>query len=245
MVNKTGPNESRSDFLDSLSQSVKGSVLPIIAEIKAHTPAHGDLLRNRTVENIAQRYERWGMPCLSVVTGHWFKGSPELLCRVSEATGLPILRKDFIVTRSGLERSRELGASAVLLTSQLIDGKTLGKLVPHALSLGLTPFIEVGSIEEIDEIRVDQETILAVCNRDIRTRETDDGDIGKSLDLLAAARSTGAGIVVSASAIENSGQAARLLKAGYDALLIGTAFLVAPDLDRILEEFHSALKSAR
>ena len=228
-------------FLEHLRQSRHDGTVPVIAEIKVYTPRSGVLLRDRTVESIAELYERSGMACLSVVTGHWFKGSPQLLQRVHEVTGLPILRKDFIVTRSALDRSKELGASAVLLTKQLIDNTALDKLVNYALSRGLTPFIEVGSAEEIAEIRVDQEAILAVCNRDIKTRETDDGDINKSLELLAAAKSTGAGMVVSASAIENSDQAKRLLESGYDALLIGTAFLQAPDLAEVLGDFRRIL----
>ncbi len=229
-------------FLESLRQSRCNGTVPVIAEIKVHTPKNGDLLRDRTVESVAEMYERSGMACLSVVTGHWFKGSPQLLSQVSEVTRLPILRKDFIVTRSGLEHSKELGASAVLLTKQLIDGSVLNKLSDYALSMGLTPFIEVGSAEEIAEIHIDQEAILAVCNRNIKTRETDDGDINKSLELLAAAKSTGAGLIVSASAIENSDQAKRLIESGYDGLLIGTAFLQAPDLARMLNEFCAALK---
>jgi len=230
-------------FFDGLSQSRQSGVIPVIAEIKVYTPNNGDLLRDRTVESIAELYQRSGMACISVVTGHWFKGTPDLLQRVSEVTELPILRKDFIVTRSALERTKELGASAVLLTKQLVDDATLKKLVDYALTLGLTPFIEVGSLKDIVEIRVDQEAILAVCNRDIKTRETDGGDITKSLDLLACAKSTGAGLVVSASAIENSDQAKQLLEAGYDGLLIGTAFLRAPDLTAVLSEFYKALKN--
>jgi indole-3-glycerol phosphate synthase len=233
---------SRGQFFETLRQSGHNGKAPVIAEIKVHTPKNGALLRERTVESIADLYELSGMACLSVVTGHWFKGSPQLLRQVSKVTSLPILRKDFIVTRSGLQLSQELGASAVLLTKQLIDDSTLIKLTDCALSMGLTPFIEVGSADEIATIRLDQDAILAVCNRDIKTRETDDGDISKSLALLAAAKSTGAGLIVSASAIENSGQAKQLIDSGYDALLIGTAFLQAPDLTGILNEFSGVLK---
>jgi indole-3-glycerol phosphate synthase len=233
---------SKGLFLETLRQSAHTGNVPVIAEIKVHTPKNGALLRERTVESIAELYELSGMACLSVVTGRWFKGSLQLLRQVSKATSLPILRKDFIVTRSGLERSKELGASAVLLTKQLIDGSTLIKLTDLALSMGLTPFIEVGSADEIAAIRVDQDAILAVCNRDIKTRETDDGDISKSLALLTEAKSTGAGLIVSASAIENSGQAKQLIDAGFDALLIGTAFLQASDLTGILNEFCDVLK---
>ena len=235
--------EKKLHFLECLLESRLKATLPVIAEIKLYTPKNGDLLKDRTVEYVASCYERSGMACLSVVTGHWFKGSLPLLKQVSAVTRLPILRKDFIVTRSGLELSKTLGASAVLLTKQLIDSRVLNKLADYALTLGMTPFIEVGTAEEISELRVDQEMILAVCNRDIKTRETDEGGIDKSLMLLAAAKSSGAGLVVSASAIENSSQAKLLLDAGYDGLLIGTAFLQATDLTVELEKFRDGLKT--
>jgi indole-3-glycerol phosphate synthase len=234
--------KNRYDFFDRLSRSSQLGEVPVIAEIKVYTPNNGDLMQNRTVESVAELYQLSGMACMSVVTGRWFKGSPELLQRARQASELPILRKDFIVTKSTLEYSKELGASAVLLTKQLLDNTRLNKLANYALVLGLTPFIEVSSSEEIDTMRVDQETILAVCNRDIKTHETDDGDITKSLALLASAKSTGAGLVVSASAIEDSRQAKLLLTSGYDGLLIGTAFLKAPDLAVVLSDFYKTLR---
>ncbi len=238
---RTAARQRSNYFLQRLHQCSERGTVPVVAELKVYTPKSGDLLRDRTVETIAEFYENSGMACMSVVTGHWFKGSPQLLQRVSKVTGLPLLRKDFIVSRPGLERSKELGASAVLLTKQLMDDGVLNRLADTALSLGLTPFIEVGSADEIAGLRVDQDAILAICNRDIKTRETDDGDITKSLDLLAAAKTTGTGMVVSASAISNNNQAKLLLQAGFDALLIGTAFLQASDLGQVLHDFHVSL----
>jgi indole-3-glycerol phosphate synthase len=215
--------------------------MPVIAEIKAYTPTNGDLLRDRTVEEIAHQYERAAVACVSVVTGRWFGGSPAVLERVARATSLPVLCKDFIVSRSAIERSRELGAGAVLLTRKLVHVSLLKRLAECALSLGLTPFIEVGSAGEMQGLRIAGEAILAVSNRDIGVKETDGGNITTSLSLLEAARATGAGAVVSASAITTAEEAAQLLNAGFDGLLIGSAFLRAPDLPGILDRFRAAL----
>lgn len=241
-ANLTG-TKTNYGFLDRLSQAEALKLMPLIAEIKAYTPKNGDLLKGRTLETIAELYTNHGAACLSVVTGRWFKGSLEFLPRIKAVTTLPLLRKDFIVTRSSLERSKELGASAVLLTKQLLDTSTLKNLIDYALLLGLTPFVEVASAEELAEFNVDQEAIIAVCNRDITTQETDDGDIGKSLALLNLARASGAGLVVSASAIEDGEQAKQLINAGYDALLVGTALLSADNLTNKLAEFSNALIS--
>lgn len=234
--------DSKQHFLRRLLECGAAGGIPVIAEIKAYTAAAGDLLRRRRVEDIVQQYEQAGMACVSVVTGQWFGGSPVFLERVAAATSLPVLRKDFIASRSAIQRSRELGASAVLLTRRIVNAGVLKKLVDRALSLGLTPFVEVGSAREMEGLRLDCEAVLAINNRDISTKETDLGDITTSLSLLDAARATGAGAVVSASAIATADEAKRLLNAGFDGLLIGTAFLRAPNLSEILDVFRASLR---
>jgi len=138
-----------------------------------------------------------------------------------------------------------MGASAVLLTKQLLSDGLIEKLSSHALSLGLTPFIEVGSIKEIETLRLDSHAILAICNRDITVKETDDGGIDKSLALLKAAKTTGAGAIVSASAIGSASDAKYLIETGFDGLLIGTAFLLAENLSETLDGFRTCLSHSR
>jgi indole-3-glycerol phosphate synthase len=193
------------------------------------------------VEAIARQYERAGMACVSVVTGQWFGGSPLLLEQVSKAISLPLLHKDFIISPSAIERSKKLGAAAVLLTRKLIGADMCNKLIKHSLSLGLTPFVEVCSESEISELMPDSKIILAINNRDINVKETDQGGIERSLDLLPAAMVCGAGAVVSASGIKDVHEAKCLLEAGFDGLLIGTTFLKADDLGEILEAFRLSL----
>ena len=230
-------------FINALIGCRDADKLPIIAEIKASTPQCPDLLRQRSVGSIAKQYEMAGAACISIVTGKWFGGSTSLLEQVALETSLPILRKDFIVSCSAIDHSRKLGASAILLTKKLVTNNTLNRLVEYALSVDITPFVEVDSAEELTGLQLDKQAILAVCNRDIRTKETDDGDISKSLLLLEKARVTGVQAVVSASAISSANEARQLINAGFNGLLIGTAFLQAPDLGKSLNQFAKALKS--
>ena len=178
-------------FINALTGCRNVDKIPIIAEIKVSTPQCPDLLRQRSVDSIARQYEAAGVACISVVTGKWFGGSTHLLEQVALATSLPILRKDFIVSCSAIDHSKRLGASAVLLTKKLVDIKTLYHLVDYALKLGITPFVEVDSEQELVGLIIDDRAILAVCDRDIRTKETDDGDISNSLSLLEKGLETG------------------------------------------------------
>lgn len=205
--------------------ALRAAPAPVIAEVKPFSPSEGDLMGGRTVAGIAAAYARAGVPCLSVTTGQWHGGSPAMIIELA-ATGLPVLRKDFIVSRAHLEESARLGASAVLLTCTLLRPRDLARLAGLALELGLTPFVEAASAPELEGLSLPEGAVLAVNNRNIRERETDGGSIERSLALQGAARQVQRqGLLISASGITRPEQAAQVLAAGYDGVLIGTALM--------------------
>jgi indole-3-glycerol phosphate synthase len=208
-------------------QSLRAARRPLIMEIKRHDGGGADLLGGRSVAEVLAEYEAVGAPCVSVVTGRWFGGTEAMLREVTERTGLPVLQKDFITRRDQVARATTLGASAVLLTAALLPKSSLGTLVDACLTAGLTPFVEVTSAAEIEAVPHAGECVIAVNNKDIRTKERDTGDIGRSLRLLPALVSAGTPCPVSASGIDSPTVAAELLNAGYAGLLMGTALLRA------------------
>ncbi|PNI08220.1 indole-3-glycerol phosphate synthase [Arthrobacter sp. AFG7.2] len=198
---------------------------PLIMEIKKKDAAGRDLLNGRSVPEIVEAYHLAGAPCISVVTGRWFGGNDELLRQVRSLTHLPILQKDFITRRDQLLKASDLGASAVLLTAQLLPVKGLNTLAEHAAELKLTPFIEVVSEVEIGSIHSPAGSVMAVNNKDIRNRERGPDSVGRSIRLIDAVKEAGTPCAVSASGIDSPDTALRLLRAGYQALLVGTAVL--------------------
>lgn len=204
---------------------------PVIAEIKRTDPAGRDLTAGRAPVEIAADYARRGARCLSVVTGRWFGGTTALLADVAQqAPGLPILRKDFITTERALAESRALGASAVLLTARLLPGARLARMVEAAHAAGLAPFIEIAAEADLAQVPADMPGILAVNNSDIATREVEGEGAARSLRLLRACAALRPAALVSASRIADADDAAALIAAGFDALLIGTALMRDPDL---------------
>ncbi|PPK68410.1 hypothetical protein V5P93_004482 [Actinokineospora auranticolor] len=213
-----------------------GARVPVIAEVKPTDGRGAALLGARSPVELAGAYEAAGAPCLSVVTGRWFGGSPRLLADVAGRSGLPVLRKDFLTRDRDLVATRELGASAVLLTAGLLPRSVLGSLVDKALGLGLTPFVEVTSEAEIAAVRHPADCVIAVNNKDIRGREQGVPDLARSERLLPAVVATGCPCPVSASGISRPEDAARLLGAGFAGVLVGTALLRAPNLATWLAE---------
>lgn len=224
------------DFAAALRRAPR----PMIMEVKCRDADGRELLGGRTVAEVVAGYEAAGAPCVSVVTGRWFGGTERLLAEVASLTSLPLLRKDFVTSRGQLRRSRELGASAVLLTARLLAAGTLERLTGQALELGLTPFVEVAGVAEAAAVRYGEDCVVAVNNKDIATGERGAGDLARSPALLPAVRGTGTRCAVSASGIDGPRTAAGLLGAGFDGLLIGTGLLTAGSLTEWIEDFDRA-----
>ncbi|MGH3907449.1 MAG: hypothetical protein ACRDTE_25225 [Pseudonocardiaceae bacterium] len=225
----------------SFTDALLGAATPVIMEIKLRD-AHGtSLVGDRSPAGIVADYEAAGAPCLSVVTGRWFGGTHDLLRAVTSRTDLPVLQKDFITKESQLVDARELGASAVLLTAQLLPRSTLRHLIESCLRLGLTPFVEVVSEAEADAVVRGEDCVVAVNNKDIRHREHGPADIGRSTSLLPAVLRSGTRCPVSASGIDDPETAARLVHTGFAGLLIGTGLLRAESLHVWLTEFERHL----
>lgn len=221
--------------------ALRDAAAPVIAEVKPHSPKDGALLGGRSVADLALGYARAGVPCLSVTTGKWHGGTPDMI-RILAATGLPVLRKDFIATRGHLEQSHQLGASAVLLTCTLLRPRDVWRLASEALAMGLTPFVEAASDAELLGLDLPKGAILAINNRNIRERETDDGGIERSLRLYDQARRLDPALLVSASAISCPKDIRLLRRCGFDAVLVGTALMAGRDTETGTRRFLDAAR---
>ncbi|MFF0729556.1 indole-3-glycerol-phosphate synthase [Streptomyces sp. NPDC004134] len=205
--------------------------LPVIMEIKQSRAGGEDLLQGRTPGDLVRRYEELGAPALSVVTGSWLGGTARLLDEVAAATSLPVLVKDFFTKEKQIRQAAEAGAAAVLLTATILPHRLMAVLIDACLAHAVTPFVEITSGAELSALTRAEACVVAVNNTDIRTREADEPDLGRSHDLLPRVRAAGAGLAVSTGGIATPEEAAGLLAAGFRGLTIGTGLLRAEDLD--------------
>ncbi|SDI44220.1 indole-3-glycerol phosphate synthase [Actinokineospora alba] len=229
-----------SRFIDTLVTAAR----PLIMEVKRRDPHGADLMGGRSVAEVVAAYELADAACVSVVTGHWFGGTPDLLREVADLTDKPVLQKDFITRTEHLKRARAGGASAVLLTAGLLSKSSLANLIDAALSLELTPFVEVTDESEVDTIVHPADCVIAVNNKDIKIAERDTADLSRSERMLPALLGAGTLAPVSASGIDTPRTATGLLGIGYAGLLVGTALLRAPSVADWLDEFDNARKLA-
>jgi indole-3-glycerol phosphate synthase len=217
-------------LVESIRQRQGEKRLPVISEIKVRSPKEGDLLRGRDPGELARTYASRPVAGISVVTEPKdFGGSLDLLRSVAAAVDVPVLRKDFVHDRAGLEETVAAGASAILLTVSMIGQDGFAQLHYDAQDLGLETLVEVHDAGEIEFIRVQElePDLLGINNRDIVQREVDDGDVSLTEDLVQFVP-TG-WLVLSESAIAGPDDARRAREAGADAVLVGTSILQASD----------------
>ena len=210
----------------------------LIAEHKRRSPSAGAIRDGATVEEVVQAYERGGATALSVLTeGRHFGGSLDDLRAAREATELPVLRKDFIVTRYQLVEAAVAGADAVLLIVAAMDCnlEKLERLYISARELDLDVLVEVHDERELEVALEADAEVIGINNRNLHDFSV---DIERTFELLS---DVPAGkTVVSESGFRYRDQLDALERVGVDAVLIGEALMGAPDIEAATRELAGA-----
>jgi len=193
----------------------------VIAEVKRRSPSKGALADIPDPAALAAAYESGGAAVVSVLTEkRRFGGSLDDLRTVRGAVGLPVLRKDFVVTPYQLVEARAAGADLVLLIVAALEQQTLESLHAQSLGLGLTPLVEVHDEAEAERALAAGAQLVGVNARNLRTLEVDDTTFERIAQVIPESC-----VRVAESGISGPDDVARLAQAGADAVLIGEALV--------------------
>lgn len=206
--------------VEALAEAMADGRRPVIAEVKPTSPTT-DGERDDDPVDLARSMVAGGAAALSVLTEpEHFGGDPNTLRRVREAIDVPVLRKDFLLSTDELDR---VEADAVLLIARFLDGEdgpSLETMVEAARDRGFTPLVEVHTRDELDRALEAGAELVGVNNRDLARL---------AVDLDTFERVTrdvpGDPTLVAESGIGTVEDADRMLAAGADGLLIGTAIM--------------------
>jgi indole-3-glycerol phosphate synthase len=158
----------------------RGDGVSVIAEVKRESPSRGTLASIDDPAALAASYEAGGAATISVLTEERrFGGSLDDLHAVRAAVQVPVLRKDFIVTSYQLWEARAAGADLALLIVAALNQNELESLVERAVSIGLTPLVEVHDEEEVDRALEAGATLVGVNARNLKTLEVDRDTFGR------------------------------------------------------------------
>jgi indole-3-glycerol phosphate synthase len=197
----------------------------VIAELKKASPSKGVLRDDYRPVQIARTYAEVGAAAISVLTDEeFFKGSLDDLARVSDAVTIPVLRKDFILDTFQILEARAAGADAILLIVAAHTDADLHELNVSARRMGLDVLCEVHDRDELLRAMELGCEVIGVNCRNLKTLEVHP----RLHEELVRFMPTNV-LRVAESGIRTPGDVERLLKAGYDAFLVGEALMRQPD----------------
>ncbi|HJT23172.1 MAG TPA: indole-3-glycerol phosphate synthase TrpC, partial [bacterium] len=153
------------DFLKAVYRPGK---LSLIAELKKASPSKGVLRKDFQIEPLAQAYAKAGAQALSVLTDvSYFQGDLSYLKKAKDASGLPVLRKDFIIDEHQVYEAREAGADAILLIAAMMPPAQLKELKAVADELSIVSLVEVHDERELEVAVRAGAKLLGINNRNL------------------------------------------------------------------------------
>lgn len=213
-------------FKRALETAFRPGRLALIAEVKKASPSKGLIRADFDPAAIAAAYRAGGAACLSVLTdGPSFQGDDAYLSLAREASGLPALRKEFLVDPWQVAESRALGADAILVILAMVDDSLAAELMHEAARLGMDVLVETHDAEEMDRAGRLGATLVGVNNRSLRTFET---DLGATRRLAALAPENA--LLVTESGIFSARDAVELAGYGARAMLVGESLMRQTDV---------------
>jgi len=218
-----------------------GAAVQIVAEIKKASPSRGVLAETLDPVAIAEAYTAGGAAGISVVTeANHFQGDLEWLLQVRRRLAVShrgsrpsLLRKDFLIDPYELVEARAYGADDVLLIVAMLDDALLRDLLAQARGLELDALVEVHTEAEAERAVRAGATLYGINNRDLHSFEVDLGTTERVRPLLPKDA-----VVIAESGVHTRADVERLYRAGVRAILVGEAFMTAPDIAAKMAELR-------
>jgi indole-3-glycerol phosphate synthase len=249
------PANFPAEQLDKPVFPLRLSGFDIIAEIKAASPSAGRIAAATFSRNeLAAEYVRGGAAAISVLTEpSRFAGDIGHLAAVSELAardGVPVMRKDFLVSTAQVLEAKVCGASGVLLIVAMLSDGRLEDMLRCASEHGLFVLLESFDEDDLERTRrllgepahqaqaTDGKLLVGVNTRNLRTLEVDGDRLGK----LGASLPEGV-VCVAESGLSSPADAAAAVDSGYQAALIGTALMRSDNPATLLQDMLRAGRS--
>jgi indole-3-glycerol phosphate synthase len=210
-----------------------GAHIQIVAEIKKASPSKGVLAPDLDYRSVAEAYTEAGAAGISVLTEkNYFLGSLDWLrdVRLRLQGRYPgerpsLIRKDFVTEPYEVAEARAYGADNALLIVALLDTPLLRDLIAYATELGLDALVEVHNEDEAERALEAGTKLFGINNRDLHTFNVDLATTERIRPLLPPGA-----IVIGESGVHTRTDSQRLYAAGVSAILVGEAFMTAPDV---------------
>jgi indole-3-glycerol phosphate synthase len=214
--------------------------IAIIAELKKASPSRGVIRGTFPVGMLAKQLAQGGAAALSVLTEEQhFQGSLAYLREAAAATGLPCLRKDFIVDEYQLFEAVVNSADAVLLIAAALDDRELSHLYGRARELHLDVLCEIHDEAELARVIAIGADIIGVNCRDLKTLAVE-----PATHFQLVAKIPPGVMRIAESGINTPDDIRKLRAAGFNAFLIGESLMREEDPGAALAKLIARVKNA-
>lgn len=212
-------------------QATKEEPYRIISEVKKASPSKGIIKEDFDPLTIAQAYEEGGANAISVLTEpHFFQGDIEYLAGIRRYVGLPLLRKDFIISKYQVLEALVYGADFILLIAKALSKKDLKELLQYTRHLGMEALVEVHDKKDLTKAIYSGADIIGINHRNLDTFEMNMNLCYELIPLIPNGK-----IIVAESGIERHEQLKPLSDAGVDAFLVGESLMRQENIKAALE----------
>lgn len=216
----------------SMKDALEKSPLGIIAEFKRRSPSKGDIHPGAMPQKVVAGYRDAGAAACSILTDTpYFGGALTDLAIARVAVDIPLLRKDFIVSRRQILDAYIYGADAVLLIAAALSKQEIIDFTDYAHDLGLQTLFEIHNIKELDKLYLSTD-MVGVNNRDLTTFHTD-----PDFSLKVAGELPDEIVKVAESGLSSLDEVMRLRSSGFRGFLIGETFMKEQDPALALRQF--------
>ena len=233
----------------------------LVAEIKRRSPSGGEM-RPENFEAAPAAYTKSAaVKAVSVLTNATdFGMSIEELPRVRGIVQKPVLRKDFIFEEYQVYEARAFGSDALLLMANVLDREQMRVLFDLAKGLGMDVLFEAHTKEEIDSIPagaklygINSRKFLAskrwvlarLFARLGFSRSGKARDLSVELETFSLVNHLPTDAIKIAESGVRPEKIKEVMKMGYDAVLVGTSLLMAPEgIENMLRQFEKALEKS-
>lgn len=222
----------------SMKASLAASATGIIAEFKRRSPSKDWINRDADAKIIPASYQQAGASALSILTDeHFFGGGLRDIRAARPTVSLPILRKDFIISRYQLLQAKAAQADAILLIAAALSKEECNALACEAHKLGLEVLLEMHHEGELDYVN-EYIDMAGINNRNLGTFHTDVENSFRMAEKLPADI-----LKVSESGISNPQTVKLLRQEGFRGFLIGETFMKTANPGNTLSTFIKELES--
>ena len=210
--------------------------ISIIAEIKFASPSEGIILKKGEHIQIAKDYENAGAAAISVLTDRrFFNGDIKFLKDIKNAVNIPVMQKDFIISKKQILQGMSHGSDAFLLIAEALSYNDLADLYNFGLNEKMETLVEIHDRKNLLAINELSPTIVGVNCRNLKKMELDFSRFERFFPKLPKDS-----LKVAESGFKSIKKIKIVEQLGYDAILMGTSLMKSKNpgkkLERIIKE---------